>query len=337
MCEAIMSSLSVASRTCPQADASAHTHDFGQEAVRPAERGVTTVAMLTVAVMGLEIAAGWWTGSMALLADGVHMGGHAVALGLAAGAYAMSRRYARDRRLSLGSGKINDLAAYTSALILAVSTVWTAIESAQRLLSPEPLRPTEALVVAVLGLAVNLLSAWLLGGAHDHDHEHEHGHGDPHDHPGHVHDHNLGAALAHVLADAATSVAAIAGLLAAWAWGWTWLDPLIALLALGVVARWAVRLLRQTGAVLLDAEGPAELRRQVRARLEAVAGSRVTDLHLWSVGQGAWTLAASVVSHGPAAPGAYKAALAGLPGIHHPMVEIHACRHCPSPHGAESL
>ncbi|WP_245538397.1 CDF family Co(II)/Ni(II) efflux transporter DmeF [Thauera phenylacetica] len=332
MCDAIMSTLSVASRTCPQADASAHAHDFGQEGIRPAERRVGMVAMLTVAVMGLEVAAGWWTGSMALLADGVHMGGHAVALGLAAGAYAMSRRYARDRRLSLGSGKINDLAAYTSALILAASTAWTAIESAQRLLSPEPLRPTEALVVAVLGLAVNLLSAWLLGGAHDHGHEHDH----HHDHPIHVHDHNLGAALAHVLSDAATSVAAIAGLLAAGAWGWTWLDPLIALLALGVVARWAVGLLRQTGAVLLDAEGPDEQRRQVRTRLEAVADSRVTDLHLWSVGQGAWTLAASVVSHGPAAPDAYKAVLAGLPGIHHPLVEIHACRHCPSPHGAES-
>lgn len=119
---AIMSSLSVATRTCPEADAAAYTHDFGQEGIRPAERRVTTVATLTVAVMGLEVAAGWWTGSMALLADGVHMGGHAVALGLAAGAYAMSRRYARDRRLSLGSGKINDLAAYTSALILAVST-----------------------------------------------------------------------------------------------------------------------------------------------------------------------------------------------------------------------
>ena len=260
MRDAIMSTLPVGTRTCPEADVSAHTHDFGQEGIRPAERRVTTVAMLTVAVMGLEIAAGWWTGSMALLADGVHMGGHAVALGLAAGAYALSRRYARDRRLSLGSGKINDLAAYTSALLLLASTVWTAVEAAQRLLSPEPLRPTEALIVAVLGLAVNLLSAWLLGDAHDHDHEHGHGHNDPHDH---VQDHNLGAALAHVLADAVTSVAAIVGLLAAGAWGWTWLDPLIALLALGVVARWAVGLLRQTGVVLLDAEGPAELRRQV--------------------------------------------------------------------------
>ena len=332
MNDAIMSALSVATRACPEADTSMHAHDFGQEGIRPAERGVTTVALLTVVVMGLEIAAGWWTGSMALLADGVHMGGHAVALGLAAGAYAMSRRYARDRRLSLGSGKINDLAAYTSALLLAASTVWTAIEAAQRLLSPEPLRLTEPLIVAVLGLAVNLFSAWLLGDPHDHGHVHDH----HHDSSGHVHDHNLGAALAHVLADAATSVAAIVGLLAAWAWGWTWLDPLIALLALGVVARWAIRLLRQTGAVLLDAEGPAELRRQVCARLEAVADSRVTDLHLWSVGQGAWTLAASVVSHGPAAPDAYKAALAGLPGIHHPMVEIHACRRCPGADGAES-
>jgi cation diffusion facilitator family transporter len=315
-----------------------HDHGFGQGARMQAEGRTLLVAGVTIIVMVLEIVAGLWTGSMALLADGVHMGGHAVALGLAASAYALSRRYARDRRLSLGSGKINDLAAYTSALLLAASTVWLVVESVSRLLHPEPLHAVEAMAVAALGLAVNLLSAWLLAGAAGHDHPHRHGHASPHDHhehhdhhlpgrPAHV-DHNLRAALLHVLADAATSVAAILGLLGAWLWGWNWLDPLIALAAALLVMRWAWGLLRQTGSVLLDAEAPQELRREAQACLEGVAQSQVIDLHLWSVGQGGWTLVASVVSHQAVAPGAYKAALAGLSGLHHPMIEIHSCLSC---------
>lgn len=315
-----------------------HDHGFGQGTRTRAEGRTLLVAVVTVAVMVLEIATGLWTGSMALLADGVHMGGHAVALGLATSAYALSRRYARDRRLSLGSGKINDLAAYTSALLLAASTVWLVIESVSRLLRPEPLHAVEAMAVATLGLAVNLLSAWLLAGATGHDHPHNHGHASPHDHHEHhdYHlpdrpvrvDHNLRAALLHVLADAATSVAAILGLLGAWLWGWNWLDPLIALAAALLVMRWAWGLLRQTGSVLLDAEAPHELRREAQARLEGVAQSQVIDLHLWSVGQGGWTLVASVVSHQAVAPRAYKAALAGLSGLHHPMIEIHSCLSC---------
>jgi len=310
---------------CATLDGLHHDHGFGQGGRSRAEGRVVAVTLLTLLVMFLEISTGLWSGSLALLADGVHMAGHGVALGLAAGAYALTRRYARDRRFSLGSGKINDLAAYSSAILLAASTLWMAAEALQRLFRPEPIEPLEALVVAALGLLVNLLSAWLLAGGHEREQPHVYAAGCSHHHH---HDRNLQAALTHVLADAATSIAAMAGLLGAWAYGWLWLDSLVALAAAVLILRWAWALLRQTGAVLLDAEGPAELQHQARQRLEAVADSRVTDLHLWSVGQGGWTLVASVVSHRPAVPEVYKQALADLAGIHHPMVEIHPCRDC---------
>lgn len=327
-----------------------HEHDFGQGRISPAEGRVRLVALVTLAVMAAEIAAGWLTGSMALLADGLHMGGHALALGLAASAYWLARRYARDRRLSFGSGKILDLSAYTSALLLGLSLLWLIPESISRLLDPQPLQPAEALGVAVLGLLVNLVSAWLLGSDHHgHSHRNEHAasptsgyqaaethphayhhaecahhHDDGHRHPT-LHDSNLQAALMHVIADALTSVAAILGLLAAWLAGWHWLDPLIALLAAFLVLRWAWVLIRQSGAVLLDAQAPADLREQVRQRLSAVADSQVTDLHLWSVGQGHWTLVAAVVSPQQIPPERYKAALASLARLHHPIIEVHAC------------
>lgn len=319
-----------------------HPHDFGQGRKQRAETRALWVTLLTLATMVAEVIGGWLTASMALLADGIHMAGHALALGLAAAAYYLARRHAGDRRLSLGSGKIGDLAAYTSALFLGASTLWLVAESIHRLLHPRPLMAAEAMTVAVVGLLVNLLSAWLLAGGngHAHHHGHAHGHGHAHDHGhcgGHGHEHghgqdnNLKAALVHVIADAVTSVAAIVGLLAAWLWGWQWLDPAIALVASLVILRWAVGLLRQTGAVLLDAEGPDGLRGQVRERLEGVAGTRVVDLHLWSVGQGAWTLVASVVSHAPASPADYRARLHGLAGIHHPIIEVQQCDACETP------
>ncbi|MFO7576679.1 MAG: CDF family Co(II)/Ni(II) efflux transporter DmeF [Pelovirga sp.] len=305
-----------------------HPHDYGQGIRTGAERRTLIVTCLTIVTMIAEIFGGWLTGSMALLADGIHMGGHSVALGLAAGAYYLTRRHAGNRRLSLGSGKIGDLAAFASALLLAVSVVWLIQESIQRLLQPTTLHPREALLVAGIGLLVNLLSAWLLAGSHSHSAGPD---GAAHDRHHHHQDNNLRAALVHVIADAVTSLAAIAGLIAAWVWGWNWLDPTIALVASLVILRWATGLLRQTGAVLLDAEGPAGLRTEVRQRLEAVAHSEVIDLHLWSVGQGAWTLVAAVVSHGPVAPADYKRQLADLPEIHHPVIEIHPCCYCDLP------
>ncbi|MEY6430899.1 CDF family Co(II)/Ni(II) efflux transporter DmeF [Thioalkalicoccus limnaeus] len=313
-----------------------HDHDFGQGRPRRAERRTLVVMVLTLVTMFAEVAGGLITGSMALLADGIHMGGHSIALGLAAGAYYLARRHAQDRRFSLGSGKIMDLTAYTSALLLVVTTLWLVVESVHRLLDPQALRAAEALAVAVIGLVVNLVSAWLLAGAHEHHRADAHDDGDSavagaaaHGH-GHDQDHNLRAALVHVLADALTSIAAIAGLIAAWLWGWNWLDPVIALIAAVVIMKWAIGLLRRTGAILLDSEGPAALRDQVTERLEGVGPSRVTDLHLWSVGQGGWTLVASVVTHASVSPQDYRLALGSVHGLHHPIIEIHHCRLCPA-------
>jgi len=303
-----------------------YRHDFGHGKKSKAERRTLIATVLTLLTMIAEIIGGWLTGSMALLADGVHMGGHTVALGLAAGAYYLTRQHATNRRLSLGSGKIGDLAAYTSALMLGLSVIWLVYESIQRLLNPTVLHAREALLVAVIGLVINLLCAWLLAGSHDHqhDHGHDHSHGHSHAHQ----DHNLRAALVHVIADAVTSVAAILGLIAAWAWGWNWLDPLIALVASAVILRWALGLLRQTGAILLDAEAPEAMREQVRERLESVPDSRVVDLHLWSVGQNSWILVAGVVCHREATPEDYKNNLDDMPQIHHPVIEVTICREC---------
>lgn len=305
-----------------------HPHDFSQGKRQKAERRTLLVALLTLATMLAEIMGGWLTGSMALLADGIHMGGHAMALGLATLAYYLTRRYAQDRRLSLGSGKIIDLSAWTSALFLAATTVWLVVESIHRLLAPQDVIFQEAILVAVLGLLVNLFSAWLLAGAHGHD-KHHHHHSYSHD-PGPVHQHqqdnNLKAALLHVIADAVTSVAAIVGLLAAWLWGWSWLDPLIALVVSFFILRWAVGLLKQSASVLLDMEGPDLLRAQVYNRLQSLGDMEIVDLHLWSLGKGGWTMVASLVSYDTAiTPDNCKALLGSIEGLHHPTVEINYC------------
>lgn len=304
---------------CQTANQLQHPHDFGQGAKRKAEQRATLVTLLTLVTMLAEVVAGVITGSMALLADGIHMAGHAMALGLAALAYYLSRKHAHDRRLSLGSGKIADLAAYTSALLLGVSTLWLVYESIHRLLTPSDLMPQEAMTVAVIGLAVNLVSAWLLAGKHEH--------GDKHGED-HHHDSNLSTALVHVLADALTSVAAIIGLAAAWLWGWNWLDPVIALVAAIVILRWSWGLLRQTTKVLLDREGPDEIRRTARKLLQKNGDTDIVDLHIWSVGQGSWTLVAAVVAHGTTTPEQYRSNLRSIRNLHHPIIEVSYCRQC---------
>ncbi|GAA0786509.1 CDF family Co(II)/Ni(II) efflux transporter DmeF [Marinobacterium sediminicola] len=308
------------SSVCKTADQLQHPHDFGQGQKRKAEQRATLVTLLTLMTMLVEVAAGVITGSMALLADGIHMAGHAMALGLAALAYYLSRKHAHDRRLSLGSGKIADLAAYTSALILGLSTLWLIYESVDRIITPAELMPREAMIVAVIGLAVNLVSALLLAGKHEHGHSHG-------DHE-HHHDSNLSAALVHVLADALTSVAAIVGLGAAMLWGWTWVDPAIALVASVIILRWSWGLLRQTTSVLLDREGPDEIRRAARKLLQKNGDTDIIDLHIWSVGQGSWTLVAAVVAHGSTTPEEYRASLRSLRNLHHPIIEVSYCRQC---------
>ncbi|WP_449221683.1 CDF family Co(II)/Ni(II) efflux transporter DmeF [Tistrella mobilis] len=315
-------------------------HGFGQTVRRPVERRVHAVIALTIVTMIAEVVAGWLTGSMALLADGLHMGTHAFALGLAALAYALTRARALDRRYSFGSGKISELAGFASALLLGVSALVIAGEAVARLFDPRPIAYSDAILVAVIGLIVNLASAALLGLDHHHGHEHRHGHHHAHDHDhdhhDHEHDHahehahgldtNARAALLHVLADALTSLAAIAAIGVAWATGWLWADPLAAMLAAAVILKWSVDLGRQSAGVLLDRQAPEAMRRDITRALESDGDSQVVDLHLWSVGHQAWTMVAAVVTHGDAGPDDYRARLPKRADLHHPIIEVNRCR-----------
>ena len=271
-----------------------HAFDTGNPA---AERGTRLVMWLTLAMMVLEIGAGIGFNSMALLADGWHMSSHAVAIGLSALAYAMARRLAADPRFAFGTWKIEVLAGYSSALFLLGVAALMVVGSVERLLDPQPIRYAEAMAVGVLGLVVNLASAFILGGAHhSHDHGHSHGHHDHHDHggPGHHEDLNLRAAYLHVIADAATSVLAIAALAGGWWFGWSWLDPVMGVVGAVLVAVWARGLIVETGKVLLDREMDHPVVGEIREVIDehqAAHGLRLTDLHVWRVGRGAWACA----------------------------------------------
>ena len=303
-----------------------HDHVFlGQQHARN-ERRTWFVIALTAAMMIGEIAGGSYFGSMALLADGWHMATHAAALGIAAGAYTYARRHARDRQFAFGTGKFGDLAAFASAIILALIAVQIAYESAVRLVHPVPIAYGEAIAIAVLGLAVNLASAWLLRGephGHGHGHHHDHGHDHQHHHHG---DNNLRAAYVHVLADAATSVLAIAALLIAMVSQWQWTDPVVGIVGSLVIASWAYGLIRDSGAVLLDVAPDEGVEKAIRQRLET-GGDRITDLHLWQIGPGHRAAVVSIISDRPAAPAAYKARLADIPSLSHVTVEVEACPH----------
>ena len=304
-----------------------HEHVFlGADHARN-ERRTWIVIALTAAMMVGEIIAGAMFGSMALLADGFHMATHAGALTIAALAYLYARRHAHDERFTFGTGKLGELAGYSSAVILAVVALLIGFESVMRLTAPVPIRFNEAIAVAVLGLLVNLASAWLLhdGGHHEHDHHHAHDHSDDHAHHAHDHqDHNLRSAYFHVLTDALTSVLAIIGLLAGRFYGWLWMDPLMGIVGGVVIARWSWGLLRGAGAVLLDTMPDKALSAQIRQTLEG-DGDRVSDLHLWRVGPGHMALIVSIVSDRPQAPEYYKGNLSGLPQLSHVTVEVHPC------------
>jgi cation diffusion facilitator family transporter len=293
------------------------------------ERRTWLVIALTGAMMLGEIVAGTLFGSMALLADGWHMATHAGALAISALAYAYARRHARDPRFTFGTGKLGDLAGFSSAIILALIALLIAWEALLRLAAPTSIRFQEAIAVAVLGLAVNLVSAWLLqadphhhGHGHSHDH-HDHDHAHAHHH-GHQ-DHNLRSAYLHVLADALTSVLAIAGLLAGSLYGWVWMDPLMGLVGAAVIARWSWGLICETGAVLLDAVPDRQREEAIRRALEH-DGDRVSDLHLWRVGPGHHAAVVAIVTDNPEPPAHYKDRLATIPGLSHITVEVAPCR-----------
>ena len=299
-----------------------HDHVFLGADHQRNERRTWIVIGLTGAMMIGEIVAGLVFGSMALLADGVHMATHAGALTIAALAYAYARHHAHDDRFTFGTGKVGELAGFSSALILAIISLLIGFESIVRLAAPIPIRFTEAIAVAALGLVVNLVSAWVL---HDGNHDH-HDHGD-HAHHHHDHqDHNLRSAYFHVVTDALTSVLAILGLIAGSLYGWIWMDPLMGIIGAILIARWSWGLLRGAGAVLLDTLPSRKLLADIRATLE-VDGDRVCDLHLWRLGPGHIAAIVSIVSDHPQEPSQYKAKLTKLPDLSHVTVEVHACNH----------
>jgi len=294
-----------------------HNHVFGQDRKKSGEIRSLIVVALTVVMMVWEILAGVLYGSMALLADGLHMGSHAVALGIAAFAYAYARRNAGNTQFSFGTGKVNALGGFTGAVLLAGFALYMVIESIDRFIHPVEISFNGAIFVAVIGLIVNGVSAWILGGE-DHDHGHGHGHGHGH------HDHNRRAAYFHVLADALTSVLAIAALLAGKYAGWDWMDPIMGIVGALLITRWSWHLLKDTSRVLLDQQR-SDLEHDVRHAIESDDG-RISDLHLWAIGPNIHAAIVSVVSHDPEAPAVYKQRIqAQCPSLVHITVEPQRC------------
>jgi cation diffusion facilitator family transporter len=318
-----------------------HAHDYLGEKHDRHERRTWFVVILTAAMMVAEIIGGHLYGSMALIADGWHMSTHAGALTIAALAYRFARRHTHDPRFTFGTGKLGELAAFASAVILLIVALLIGYESVNRLRAPIAIDFDQAIFIAVIGLVVNLVSARLLydqdhhgHGHHAHDHhEREHGHEHQyqrqekrqHGHAGHA-DHNIRAAYLHVLADAMTSVLALVALGAGRFYGWSFLDPVMGIVGALVIVSWSVGLLRSAGAVLVDAMPDRSLATAVRRRLE-IDGDRVSDLHLWRLGPGHTALIAAIVSAHPQPPGAYKERLRGLGGLSHITVEVHRCEH----------
>ena len=326
----------------------AHSHVFIGETHARAERQTWIVIAICGAMMILEIVGGALFGSIALMADGLHMSTHAGALLLAALAYRYARRHAEDARFTFGTGKVGDLAGFTSAVVLAMIALLIGYEAVGRLLSPVPIHFSEAIPIAVLGLGVNVVTAWLLSrGDHRHDHSHAHSH--DHDHGGADHDHasddhawddhasddhawsdqapaahrdnNLRAAIVHVAADAVVSVLVIVGLLLARGFGWMWMDPLAGLVGALVVASWAYGLVRDTSAILLDVNPDRALETRIRGLVET-DGDRLSDLHLWRLGPGHLGAILAVITREARDPQFYRDRLAGLNALAHVTVEV---------------
>ena len=269
--------------------------------------------------MLLEITAGILFGSMALLADGVHMGTHTLALGIAAFSYFFTRKYATDKRFSFGTGKVNTLGGFSSALLLtvfAISLVW---ESIDRLMSPVQIQFNQAIAVATVGLLVNIISALILSRPHlkaKHSHHNSSGHNNHNNQ-----DHNLRAAYLHVVADALTSVFALVALFAGKMWGFVWMDPLMGILGAILVSRWAWGLMKETSGILLDFQAPQETQALVRKALENT-DDRISDLHIWTIGEGLYSVSVSIVTSFPQSPSFYKELLLKHPEFAHVTVEV---------------
>jgi cation diffusion facilitator family transporter len=316
-------------------DLSAFRHDHAFDpGNRPGERRTWIVVGITAVAMVAEIVAGWITGSMALLADGWHMATHVVALSIAGFAYMLARRWSADHRFAFGTWKIEVLGAFTSALLLGVVALAMAVESAQRFFRPEVIDFKPALVVAVVGLVVNVVCAFVLmergGHHHGHDHDH-HGHDHHHADSGSAHDLNLRSAYAHVVTDAFTSVLAIVALAAGlWA-GWAWMDPAMGIVGAAVILWWSKGLIADSARVLLDREMDAPVVGELRRAIESDGDAEIADLHVWRVGRSSHAAVVTVVAREPLAPEAYRARVAGIASLAHVSVEVNRCPHghCP--------
>ncbi len=319
-------------------------HVFLGAAHGRSESKAKLAALVTAIFMVVEIACGFAYHSMALLADGVHMATHVGALGLAAGAYWLARRHAANARFTFGSGKFGDLAAFSSAIILGVTALVVAVESIERLMTPAQVQYGDALLIAAIGLCVNLVSALILKDdhAHSHGHSHDHGHSHAahdhkhdhgHDHAAHDHkagrDNNMRAAYVHVLADAATSVLAIAALACGYFFGLAFLDPVSGLVGAFVIASWSYGLIRDSGMVLLDANSNPKRSGAIKAMIENELGARVADLHLWRLGPGHEGLIVSLVSPDQTSAETVKTAIRRhYPDLSHVTVEVAVCADC---------
>ena len=296
-----------------------HLHKFAYHEDEN-EKKTLRVVLLTALMMVFEIVAGMAFGSMALLADGWHMGTHAAALGIALFAYRYARRYANSSRYSFGTGKISVLGGFTSAVVLLVVAALMMVESVERLLNPEQIQFSEAIIVAIIGLIVNLVSVYLLGDhhhSHNHHHHHDHGHGKT--------DHNIRAAYLHVLADALTSITAIIALIAGRLFGWIWMDAMMGIVGGIVICRWAIGLLSDTSNILLDGTGGEELTRKIRAIIENDADNRISDLHVWKISENDMAAIVGIVTHYPQSVDHYRSLLAELENITHTTFEINVC------------
>ncbi len=295
-----------------------HSHAFGQEKKRPGESRTLLVITLTAAMMVVEIIAGILFGSMALLADGLHMASHAAALAINVLAYVYARRHANDPRYSFGTGKINALGGFAGAVLLVIFAVMMAGESVKRLISPIEIVFNQAILVAVVGLLVNGVSVFLLG--HGDSHE---SHSDEETGDHHHHDHNLRSAYLHVLADALTSLLAVFALLTAKYFGWIWMDALMGIVGAILVSRWSLGLLRATNSVLLDKQGPDEIRAKIKESIEKEKDTRVAELHLWAVGPNIYSTIISIVAGDPKQPDDYKRMIPSGLGVVHVTMEVH--------------
>jgi len=303
-----------------------HEHSFGQENKRPGETRTVIVVLVTAITMVVEITAGVLFGSMALLADGLHMASHASALSIALFAYIYARRHAFDRRFNFGTGKVNSLAGFSGALLLAGFALIMAWESISRLLAPVEIQFDYALIVAVIGLIVNGISMVILGhgdhGPVHHDHSNAHAEHEEHSHGHKHHDHNLRSAYLHVLADTLTSIFAIVALLAGKYAGLVWLDPVMGIVGACLVGRWSFGLLLDTSAVLLDHQASEPIREVIREAIERHDAHRVVDLHVWAIGPGINAAIITIVADSPKQPNDYRRMIPADTNVVHATIEI---------------